>query len=136
MSSKQRRERPCNTHGTPSTSSGFTPKSPIVLINKTQQFYFRSKKKTSNKYTLRKLQSTKQFSTSQKITINKAVLYILENYKVVLYISENYNRQTTSQGKNHKKETKKKEGEGEKKGAEVWQKERALSIQSTPPLQA
>ena len=30
-----------NTPGMPSTSSGFTHKPPIILINKTQQFYFR-----------------------------------------------------------------------------------------------
>ena len=54
---------------------------------------------------LRKLQSVKPFSMSQKITISKAVFYI----------SENYNRQTPSQGENHKKEKKKKK-EKEKRG--------------------
>ena len=49
---------------------------------------------------------TKPFSTSHKTKIRKAVLYILENY----------NRQTPSQGKNHKKEKNKKEGEREKNG--------------------
>ena len=42
MSSKQRRERPCNTLGMPSTSSGFTHKPHIVTNNKAQHFYFHS----------------------------------------------------------------------------------------------
>ena len=55
----------------------------------------------------RKLQSVKSFSTFQKITISKAVLYI----------SENYNWQTPIQGENPKKDKKKKK-EKEKRGEE------------------
>ena len=69
-------------------------------VSKILYFYFRD-------YS-RKLQSAKSFSTSQKITISK----------IVLYISENYNKQTIIQGKNHKKE-KREAGKREKMGGEV-----------------
>ena len=54
---------------------------------------------------------SRELQLSQKITISKAILGI----------SENYNRQTTSQGKNHKKgKNKKKEKEKrEKRGGKV-----------------
>ena len=63
---------------------------------------------------------------SHKITINKAVLYI----------SENYNRQTPSQGENHKKE-KKKNKEKEKIGEERYSKRNGLeAFKARRPLQA
>ena len=57
---------------------------------------------------LKKLQSAKLLSTSQKITISKTVPYI----------SENYNQQIATQGKNHKKE-KWEAGKREKSGGTV-----------------